>query len=417
MALRWQLASCFMICLSAAVYAAAQDSPPLTSLTIDQPLHFLKKDGSDTLLQPGTYRLEVTQEYQLRLVPGAVADPIIVEAVELPHDRELTAPVAGTLATDESTIHVVLFLPGNKALAAVGSRSGVRTRAGALTSTQLSQVQVSPSTMKKMVQSVRTPGSPPSPILGSPMDGFTIISPMLIPFSWRDCDGSPRATSFKLCLAKVGIMCGAPGSYVSPSSAWEPALTGTMKELRFDPGELILSLGNYQGTRLTWTVAACAPNSQLPTVNGVITESCTYAPQRTLDWPLPAPILTDPPNGTKYAHRYPTFSWEYVKGWGGGLHLDGVEYWLVCVTKPNITCPAQPVVNLNSVVARVPVEIYRSGGPLNAIVTKEQTYRPSTAITLVDQGSLHWTVAACNATYGCRYQNNVRQIEYVPAQR
>lgn len=156
MALRWQLALCFMICLSATVYVAAQDSPPLTTLTIDQPLHFLKEDGGDLLLPSGLYRLEAAQEHQLRLFPGATADPIIVEAIELPHDRELTDPVAGTLATDEDTVHVVLFLPGNTALAAVGSRSGVRTRAGALTSTQLSQVRVSPSKVNTLTDAAKT---------------------------------------------------------------------------------------------------------------------------------------------------------------------------------------------------------------------------------------------------------------------
>jgi hypothetical protein len=37
-----------MICLISAVYVAAQDQLPLASLTFDQPLHFLKKDGGDT---------------------------------------------------------------------------------------------------------------------------------------------------------------------------------------------------------------------------------------------------------------------------------------------------------------------------------------------------------------------------------
>jgi len=156
MAIRLRIVLGIMICGIGAVFAAAEDQPPSPRLTIDQPLSFLKKDGSEIPLQPGTYRLEAAQEHQLRLVPGATADPILIEAVELPHDRELTDPLAGTLATDDDTIHVVLFLPGGKALEAVGSRSGVRTRAGALTSTQLSQVQLSPSKVNTLADAAKT---------------------------------------------------------------------------------------------------------------------------------------------------------------------------------------------------------------------------------------------------------------------
>jgi hypothetical protein len=47
MAIRWQPVLGSMICLIAAVYVAAQDHPPIASLTFDQPLHFLKKDGGE----------------------------------------------------------------------------------------------------------------------------------------------------------------------------------------------------------------------------------------------------------------------------------------------------------------------------------------------------------------------------------
>jgi len=92
MALRWQLALCFMICLSAAVYVTAQDSPPLTTLTIDQPLHFLKENGGDVFLEPGTYRLEATQEHLLRLVPDVTADPMMGPPQDEPtrNSRRLT---------------------------------------------------------------------------------------------------------------------------------------------------------------------------------------------------------------------------------------------------------------------------------------------------------------------------------------
>jgi hypothetical protein len=155
MAIRWQHVLGFIACLATAVYVAAQAQSPIATLSLDQPLHFQKKDGGDILLAPGLYRLEPAQEHQLRLQPEAAADWITVEAVELPHDRDLMAPVAGTLATDEDSVHLVLFLPGGTALDAVGTRSGVRTRAGALTSMQLSQVRVSPSKVNTLADEAK----------------------------------------------------------------------------------------------------------------------------------------------------------------------------------------------------------------------------------------------------------------------
>lgn len=67
MALRWQLALSFTVCLIAAVYVAAQDSPPLTTLTSDQPLHFLKEDGGDMPLEPSLYRSATQRLWERRL--------------------------------------------------------------------------------------------------------------------------------------------------------------------------------------------------------------------------------------------------------------------------------------------------------------------------------------------------------------
>lgn len=416
MTFRWQHVLGFIACLATTVCVAAQDQASSATLTLDQPLHFQKRDGGDILLAPGLYHLEAAQEHQLRLQPEAAADWITVETVELPHDRDLMGPVAGTLATDEDSVHVVLFLPGGTALDAVGTRSGVRTRAGTLTSAQLSQVQVSPSTLKTLSETVRPMGSPPPPILSVPPDGFSITPPMNITFNWRDGDGSPRASSFRLCLAEVGKACGQTGTYVYPSADYLQPLTSTMKELQISQPDLML--GGFQGKRLTWTVAACAPNTKLPAVRGVAPESCTYAPQRALNWPLPAPILMQPQNGAKYAHRRPAFRWEYVKGPLGTLNLTGIDYWLVCVSKPGIACPSQPVNNPNTVVMRVPVQIYTvaAGPDQRWPATKDQEFTPSTDLNLLGQGSLHWTVAACNTAYGCRYQQDVRQIEFGPVQ-
>lgn len=56
MAFRWQPALCVLVCLTAAIYVSAQDQPPLTTLTFDQPLNFSSLDGS-AIHFPGGHRL------------------------------------------------------------------------------------------------------------------------------------------------------------------------------------------------------------------------------------------------------------------------------------------------------------------------------------------------------------------------
>lgn len=93
MAIRWRHVFGFMVCLITAVCASAQDRPPAPNLSLDQPLHFLSKEGNDILLQPGTYNLEAAEPRQLRLIPEDATPPITVEAVELLHDKDIRTPV------------------------------------------------------------------------------------------------------------------------------------------------------------------------------------------------------------------------------------------------------------------------------------------------------------------------------------
>jgi hypothetical protein len=282
-------------------------------------------------------------------------------------------------------------------------------------SSGLSAAQASTDMMQKMTQAVRTPGSPPSPLLGLPVEGFSIAAPVLLTFSWRDGDGVPRATSFRFCIAEIGTRCGDTGSYVAPSPYAPNPITGTTVEVPFDPAWLGPPTA-LQGRRLMWTVAACAPNPTLPVIRGTAPESCTYAPYRTLDYPLPAPLLMSPESGARLSDRYPQLKWEYVKGAFGTLQLSGVEHWLVCITRPGMACPQDTVAHTDMFVARVPVQRTVSGGPIRVDQTKEQRYSVTAGnpLSLTGTGPFIWTVAACNTAYGCRYQPNVRQIELAP---
>ena len=101
-----------------------------TQIQIDQPLHFADPEGSDAVVQPGTYRVEQGSDSQLRLVSTAAAPPILINAQATSSASDVPKPVAlGTLFESE-VYHLVLLLPGNRALEAHGSTSGVASRGG-----------------------------------------------------------------------------------------------------------------------------------------------------------------------------------------------------------------------------------------------------------------------------------------------
>lgn len=104
------------------------NSPSTTTLTLDQAVHFLAVDGSDVLVPPGTYQLEVAEEW-LRLVPGERKDALLLEAMRTQHDEDLTAAKAMSQSGEPDEYRIVLLLPGGKGLEAIGSVSGVRSRA------------------------------------------------------------------------------------------------------------------------------------------------------------------------------------------------------------------------------------------------------------------------------------------------
>lgn len=104
------------------------NSLPPTTLTLDQGLYFLAADSSNVLVQPGTYQLEVAEEW-LRLVPGERRNAVLLEANIIQHAETLNRPQAVSQSGEADEYRIVLLLPGGKGLEAIGSVSGVRSRA------------------------------------------------------------------------------------------------------------------------------------------------------------------------------------------------------------------------------------------------------------------------------------------------
>ena len=121
------MAGAFMAWCFAGIHPALAD----TTVTLDQPVHFITVEGSDVLLEAGSYAVEGVDEW-LRVTPseGQAVDALLLEARSAGHEESLTAPLAiSTQGEQPDTHHLALLLPDGKRLEAIGSYSGIRSRA------------------------------------------------------------------------------------------------------------------------------------------------------------------------------------------------------------------------------------------------------------------------------------------------
>lgn len=101
-----------------------------TTVTLEHPIHFTTAEGSDVILNAGTYTLEPAQEW-IRITPSdsQAVDALLLEALPGSHEESLTTPLAISVQGEEpDTHHLALLLPDGKRLEAIGSYSGLRSR-------------------------------------------------------------------------------------------------------------------------------------------------------------------------------------------------------------------------------------------------------------------------------------------------
>jgi len=101
-----------------------------TTVMLDQPVHFTTAEGSDVVLDAGSYVVEAVEDW-LRVTPseGQAVDALLLEAQSAGHEESLTAPLALSAEGDQpDTYHLALLLPGGKRLEAIGTYSGIRSR-------------------------------------------------------------------------------------------------------------------------------------------------------------------------------------------------------------------------------------------------------------------------------------------------
>lgn len=118
--------------LCSVLHAQASAIDETTTMTIDQPVHFIGTDGSDVVANPGNYSVEAAQEW-LWLIPGTERrDALLIEAQPGTHEVKVEIPIViSTPGTepDELDIYVVQFLnPDGTSLVATGTYSGIQSR-------------------------------------------------------------------------------------------------------------------------------------------------------------------------------------------------------------------------------------------------------------------------------------------------
>ena len=117
----------FML-LASAFPAFTTEGIASTTVTLEKATHFIATDGSDVLVKPGTYELEVADTW-LRLVPGERHDALLLDAQAAGHQEDVSQPTAVSVAGDNDEHILALLLPGGQSLQTVGSYSGTRSRA------------------------------------------------------------------------------------------------------------------------------------------------------------------------------------------------------------------------------------------------------------------------------------------------
>lgn len=123
------LSACSTVDQPQSVQGVASDRDP-TRIQLSKPLHFSTPDGSDVMVQAGTYRVEQAAGSQIRLIPTGEGPPTVLGGNAVSSDLEVAAPIVLAMRSEQQpdAYHLVLLLPDGTALDAIGSVSGIQPR-------------------------------------------------------------------------------------------------------------------------------------------------------------------------------------------------------------------------------------------------------------------------------------------------
>ncbi|MDH5575992.1 MAG: hypothetical protein OEY80_10945 [Nitrospirota bacterium] len=157
--------------------------PP--TVTVEHPVHFLTADGSDVVIQPGSYLLEAAQEW-LRVYPRDPKDALLLAAQWATHSEEVSQPTPLSIASEGDAHYLVLMLPGEKSLEATGSYSGVRSRAVQQVSPTIRQRAYQMAKQGQPAQGLTAPPPGPAPNVTSWIPSHKILAGDVVTFHIQD---------------------------------------------------------------------------------------------------------------------------------------------------------------------------------------------------------------------------------------
>ena len=110
--------------------ATVKEPPPAPAITLSKAIHFIRPDGGDVLVSPGTYEVKPGSGAQMELVSslGLSNKNQTLEAVATDIGQSLDAPAALYIPWENDEHHIILVQPSGQGLEAVGSGSRVRSR-------------------------------------------------------------------------------------------------------------------------------------------------------------------------------------------------------------------------------------------------------------------------------------------------
>jgi hypothetical protein len=153
--------------------AAWADTQPPITITLDQPLHFQANDGTDVVAEQGEHDVKALAGGQIQL-QAKDKEPVFMQAVAGSHGETIDTATALMVVDQQNPdlIHVLLLQRDGQFLDAVGSVSGVQTRAATP-----SQALTYPT---KICVTFPCPGNWPSGWITTPKGGTVVKGKVLI---------------------------------------------------------------------------------------------------------------------------------------------------------------------------------------------------------------------------------------------
>ena len=127
------------------------------TISFDEKVAFISPNGEEIIPSLGTYRVEPISPPALRLVPYGKKEVFVIKAQSIQHREDIGFPVALMTVDEENLFHVVLLLPQQRGLEAIGSSSRGRVRGSP---EPLTSAQIHDALMQKNA-ALRAPQSPP----------------------------------------------------------------------------------------------------------------------------------------------------------------------------------------------------------------------------------------------------------------